>query len=53
MLAPLQVGWAEHLHPLLVRLGGAPGSLLGLAPTDLPLLLHLLDVLDANGAAAA
>lgn len=45
--------WVARWRPLQVRVGSALGSLVGLAPTHPPLLLHLLNVLYANGAAAA
>lgn len=43
------MGW----RPLQVMVGGALSALMGQVPTHPPLFLHLLDVLDANGAAAA
>lgn len=50
---PLQVRVGSTLTPLPVRVGSMLGPLVALAPTHPPLLLHLLNVLNANGTAAA
>lgn len=51
--APARSRWEVRWCPLQVMVGGTPDALVGQAPTHPPLLLHLLDVLDPNGAAAA